>query len=674
MKRYIVALDLHGTLLDINWEISDGCLGDLVGHFDDMSGFADFYIVTGNDFSFVQKYLPSEILERMHGFILESGGIMMIKSTMTDKSQTKRLENFSPSIVDNATADCVKELKEYFIKKKYSFIKYFAERQVSISMFTIDENGGEEPTKYFETIYNDLRQHKYSDMFYLTWSNVALDIIPVGVSKWESLKKIAENYRYQNITPDDVKAGNPDVIISFLDSYNDKEMALNSTYTFLPQNTSNKLIEYLQTNNKLVFPLSKFYFLKNFAYILDQPFTQGVSQGLFFLKNNICNLSSPNHDFLTINNTFNNEAVTRFKKPEWIPDNAGSEYASHILPPTTKTKSINNLTYTKPKNLTLKDYIEGVLSHDKIILARAITLIESNAEKHFELAQELLKEIIPYAGKSIRLGISGVPGAGKSTFIESFGMYLIERGKTPAILAIDPSSTVSKGSILGDKTRMENLSKNNKAFIRPSPSAGNLGGVARKTRETMYLCEAAGFDVIVVETVGVGQSEVTVRSMVDFFLLILIAGAGDELQGIKKGVIELADAILINKSDGDNIIKAETTKSQYNNALHYLADATAGWKTRAFTCSAIESKGIENIWGVINEYILFTERNNLFNERRLYQTKLWFESMLNEEILKDFYTKRNIKENLQKILTSILSNEITPVMAVKKMLEYASLK
>ena len=355
------------------------------------------------------------------------------------------------------------------------------------------------------------------------------------------------------------------------------------------------------------------------------------------------------------------------KLPEWAPENAGKEFASHVMPPETASKSINK-NYKKKEILSISAYKEGILNRDKTILSRAITLIESNAEKHFDLAQELIKEILPHTGKSVRIGITGVPGAGKSTFIESFGLYLIENGKSPAILAIDPSSTVSKGSILGDKTRMEKLSGNYNAFIRPSPSSGNLGGVAKKTKETMLLCEAAGFDVILIETVGVGQSEVTVRSMVDFFLLILISGAGDELQGIKKGVMELTDTILINKADGDNILNAESAKSLYNNALHYLADATPGWKTKAYTCSALENIGIDNIWKVITEFIEYTQNSNIFQDRRKQQTIAWFESMLHEEILNQFFKQGIIKENLEKVIKEIMNNEITPVVGVKKIL------
>jgi LAO/AO transport system kinase len=357
-------------------------------------------------------------------------------------------------------------------------------------------------------------------------------------------------------------------------------------------------------------------------------------------------------------------------KPQWAPEGAGSEFASNIVPPSAQSDSYKKLQSPKKKDsLTVSDYKDGILSRNKTILARAITLIESNAEKHFDMAQALIREILPYTSNSIRIGITGVPGAGKSTFIETFGLYLIDKGKSPAILAIDPSSTISRGSILGDKTRMERLSRHEKAFIRPSPSGGNLGGVARKTKESMLLCEAAGYDVILVETVGVGQSEVTVRSMVDFFLLILIAGAGDELQGIKKGVMELADAILINKADGENIIPAEATMTIYNNVLHSLANATPGWNTQAYTCSAIYQTGIDSIWQVIQNFLSYTQKTNMFNDRRYRQTESWFESMLYEQVLYQFYHHKIVAENLPLIISAIRENKLTPVEGVKKIMK-----
>jgi len=247
-----------------------------------------------------------------------------------------------------------------------------------------------------------------------------------------------------------------------------------------------------------------------------------------------------------------------------------------------------------------------------MLLARAITLIESNSPKHMELAQAVLQRILPYSGNSIRVGITGVPGAGKSTFIEAVGCSLCQKGHKLAVLAVDPSSSITRGSILGDKTRMENLSREKNAFIRPSPSGGTLGGVTRKSRETLLLCEAAGYDIILVETVGVGQSEITVRSMVDFFLLVVLTGAGDELQGMKKGVMEIADAILVNKADGDNKQKAEMVKVDYDRMLHYLRPATEGWQTKAYTCSAITGAGIPELWQVIHTFREKMMENHVF--------------------------------------------------------------
>ena len=272
-------------------------------------------------------------------------------------------------------------------------------------------------------------------------------------------------------------------------------------------------------------------------------------------------------------------------KPDWTPECAGDEFACQVMTGIdeealrkAKAKAVPAI---RRRELSVDEYVKGILACDRMILARAITLIESNAPKHFELGQEIIQKILPYTGKAVRVGITGVPGAGKGTFIEALGNLLCDRGKKIAVLAVDPSSHVSGGSILGDKTRMEQLVKQPNAFIRPSPSGGTLGGVTRKSRETLLLCEAAGFDTILVETVGVGQSETTVRSMVDFFLVIALTGAGDDLQGIKKGVIETADAILVNKADGDNKRKAMVARSEYEQVLHYLRPAAGGWPSPA---------------------------------------------------------------------------------------------
>ena len=323
----------------------------------------------------------------------------------------------------------------------------------------------------------------------------------------------------------------------------------------------------------------------------------------------------------------------------------------------------------KKKKLNVDDYVNGVINNDRTLLARTITLIESNSQAHHKLSQEVLNEILPHTGKSLRIGITGVPGAGKSTFIEALGMYLIENGHKVAVLTVDPSSTVTKGSILGDKTRMEKLSKEPNCFIRPSPSGGTLGGVTRKSRETILVCEAAGYDAILIETVGVGQSEVTVRSMVDFFLLVMIAGAGDELQGIKKGVIELADALLINKADGDNIKRAKMAKAEYSMALHYLQPATKGWTTKAYTCSSITSDGITEIWKVVKEFEKLTKDSCVFDERRKEQSMQWIFSMIEESLKDKFYNDENVKKELPSVKEMILNGTLVPTSAAERLLE-----
>ena len=286
----------------------------------------------------------------------------------------------------------------------------------------------------------------------------------------------------------------------------------------------------------------------------------------------------------------------------------------------------------KPKKeVTTDSYIKGILDRDITVLSKAITLVESTLKSDLELAQEIVEKCLPHSGNSIRIAVSGIPGAGKSSFIDVFGSLLTKDfGKKVAVLTVDPSSQISKGSILGDKVRMDKLSTDENAYIRPSPSSGSLGGVTRTTRESIILCEAAGFDVIIIETVGVGQSEITVRSMVDFFLLLHLSGTGDELQGIKRGIIEIADAIAVNKCDGDNVQKAKLAMSEIENAVHLFHQAESGWEARVMTCSAIKNTGIEEIWAMIEEYIGHVRENGYFEKNREQQSKSWlYETITN---------------------------------------------
>jgi len=328
----------------------------------------------------------------------------------------------------------------------------------------------------------------------------------------------------------------------------------------------------------------------------------------------------------------------------------------------TKIKEIRK---QKKKTNTL---VKAILNGNITALSQAITLVESKNAKHLEQANAIIKMCLPHANKSIRVGITGVPGVGKSTFIEAFGTYLTSIGKKVAVLAVDPSSSISKGSILGDKTRMEDLVKNKNAFIRPSPSGTSLGGVARKTRESIILCEAAGFNTIIIETVGVGQSETAVHSMVDFFLLLKLAGAGDELQGIKRGIIEMADAIAINKADGDNVKRAKLAKVEFNRALHLYPLKGSNWQPKVITCSAIENKGIQAIYNMIAEYLNITVNNNYFYSKRNEQNKFWLIQTIEEQLKNDFFTNPVIKKALKKQLALVIANETTPFAAAEDLL------
>lgn len=313
-------------------------------------------------------------------------------------------------------------------------------------------------------------------------------------------------------------------------------------------------------------------------------------------------------------------------------------------------------------------FIQGVLDGNRLMLARTITLVESTLAAHQEIARNVINDLMPHTGKAVRLGITGVPGAGKSTFIESFGTMLTEMGLRVAVLAIDPSSTRSGGSILGDKTRMEKLAVNEMAFIRPSPSSGSLGGVAKKTRETMLVCEAAGFDVVIIETVGVGQSETTVASMVDFFLVLQISGAGDELQGIKKGVLEVADAIAVNKADGDNVTRARMAKKEYETALHLVTPSSPNWSPPVVTCSAVERTGLKEIWEIVQDHREIMTRCGELDAKRKEQALSWMWFLVKEGLEMWFYSNPEIQEQLPRIKREVENGQVAATRAADELL------
>lgn len=366
-------------------------------------------------------------------------------------------------------------------------------------------------------------------------------------------------------------------------------------------------------------------------------------------------------------------------RPSWVPKEKNPEFACSVMRGI--DSAVNSVTSAKyypkenlrrvplRKKMSVEEYVEGVKKGDRMILAKAITLIESNAPRDFDKAQRVLQALLPRTGHSLRIGITGVPGAGKSTFIEAFGQLLCWQGYKVAVLAVDPTSSITGGSILGDKTRMQKLSREPNCFIRPSPSGGTLGGVARKSRETMMLCEAAGCDVILVETVGVGQSETTVRSMVDFFMLVVLTGAGDDLQGIKKGIMELADAIVVNKADGDNLERAKVTQGEYERMVEFIRPATEGWKTHAYRCSALKKTGLLELWAVMREFEKVTKQSGAFENRRQRQIIAWVKTMIDEHLHNLFYEDPVIKGRLPEVRAAVLAGVVSPSQAVAELIK-----
>ena len=351
--------------------------------------------------------------------------------------------------------------------------------------------------------------------------------------------------------------------------------------------------------------------------------------------------------------------------------NASALHEKAGIPPpeiisTTAVGAIQQFRKVQPSS---QELVDGILSGNITALSRAITLIESTNAIHLTKANEVINSCLPHANKSIRIGITGVPGVGKSTFIEAFGKHLTRLGKRVAVLAVDPSSTISHGSILGDKTRMEELVKDTNAYIRPSASGETLGGVARKTRETIILCEAAGYDTIIIETVGVGQSETAVHSMVDFFLLLKISGAGDELQGIKRGIMEMADAIVINKADGDNIKKAKLAMVEFNRALHLFPAKKSGWTPTASTCSAITHEGIADVWNTIIKFITLTQSNTYFLEKRKEQNQYWLMETIDEHLKNHFYRHPELQKLVEENKKAVQNDEISPFAAAQFLLK-----
>lgn len=359
-------------------------------------------------------------------------------------------------------------------------------------------------------------------------------------------------------------------------------------------------------------------------------------------------------------------------RPDWVPSECAhdSGFATWIMQgvrPSGASTAIPPI--RRRATLTTEDYVRGVLTRNPSVIGRAISLVESNAPAHQAQAQAVLTELLPHTGRARRIGLTGIPGAGKSTFIEAFGLHLTGLGHRVAVLAIDPSSAVTGGSILGDKVRMEKLGRDPAAFIRPSPSGGSLGGVARKTREVILICEAAGYDTVLVETVGVGQNEVSVRAMVDAFVVLLIAGAGDEMQGIKKGVIEMADLLVINKADGDNLPRCQAALAEMKRVLHYLRPATEGWVTTAQTASALKGDGVGAVWDNLLTFFKTGEATGEISRRRRTQSVAWMHALIEEHLRSDFYGRTDVKTARAAIEQDVAAGRLPPLAGALRLLE-----
>lgn len=357
-------------------------------------------------------------------------------------------------------------------------------------------------------------------------------------------------------------------------------------------------------------------------------------------------------------------------RPDWVPEKAGPEFTTRVMEGVSPSGVVSVHNHSpRRRHLSLDDYVQGIQRRDTGILARAITLVESNAAAHQETAQQLLARVLPMTGKSLRVGLTGIPGAGKSTFVEAMGTWLCDKGHRVAVLAVDPSSSITGGSILGDKVRMEKLSRHADAFIRPSPSGGSLGGVARKSREALLLCEAAGYDVVIVETVGVGQNEVTVRSMVDCFLMLMIAGAGDEVQGIKKGIMELADLVVFNKAEGENRPRAMAAQAEMIRVLHYLRPATEGWTTPAMLASALTGEGIPEVWATVESFFSTARTGGALEERRRSQSVAWMHSLIRESLQNEFYQNPAVVARRPALESAVADGRVPALAAAKELLQ-----